>query len=82
MKLLSTNLIIYLTLIWFQGFLAEETIKKTKMTADNLAMVFAPNLLRCPSTDLQVAMDNSKWEMTFVRTLINNLDTSYMDGVV
>ena len=52
------------------------------MTADNLAMVFAPNLLRCPSNDLQVAMDNSKWEMTFVRTLINHMDTSYMEGIV
>ncbi|KAL5267975.1 hypothetical protein ACHWQZ_G004877 [Mnemiopsis leidyi] len=76
------RLVVTFVIKFLQGFLAEETIKKTKMTADNLAMVFAPNLLRCPSTDLQVAMDNSKWEMTFVRTLINNLDTSYMDGVV
>ena len=52
------------------------------MTADNLAMVFAPNLLRCQSKDLQAAMDNAKWEMTFVRTLINNLDTTYMEGVI
>ncbi|XP_063685246.1 rho GTPase-activating protein 39-like isoform X10 [Bolinopsis microptera] len=76
------RLVVTFVIRFLQGFLTEETIKKTKMTADNLAMVFAPNLLRCPSTDLQVAMDNSKWEMTFVRTLINHLDTSYMEGVV
>ena len=27
----------------------EERVALTKMTDDNLAMVFAPNLLRCPS---------------------------------
>ena len=29
----------------------EEHVEKTKMTKDNLAMVFAPSFLRCPSED-------------------------------
>eukprot|EP00116_Pleurobrachia_bachei_P009732 sb/3469994/ len=65
-----------------QSFLTEERKTATRMNADNLAMVFAPNLLRYSGTDLKVVMDNAESEMKFVRTLINNLDTSYMDGVV
>lgn len=76
------RLVVTYVIKFLQGFIKDDIIGKTKMTADNLAMVFAPNLLRCPSNDLQVAMDNSKWEMTFVRTLINHMDTSYMEGIV
>jgi hypothetical protein len=51
----------------------------TKMTQDNLAMVWAPNLLRCVSEDPMVIFNNTRREMYFMRNLINHLNTS--DGV-
>lgn len=47
---------------------------RTKMSVSNLSMVFAPNVLRCPSQDPLVIMANSKFEQNFVQTLINYLD--------
>jgi len=47
----------------------------TKMTYDNLSMVWAPNFLRCPSDDPMVIFNNTKREMTFVRQLVLNLNT-------
>jgi Rho GTPase-activating protein 39 len=46
----------------------------TKMTVSNLAMVFAPNFLRCPSEDPLVILRNSKVEQNFIKTLINYLE--------
>lgn len=46
------------------------------MGVANLAMVFAPNFLRCPSDNPQVIFENTKYEQAFVRTLILNLDTT------
>ncbi|EPZ35453.1 MyTH4 domain-containing protein [Rozella allomycis CSF55] len=45
----------------------------TKMTVQNIAMVFAPNFLRCPSDNPQVIFNNTKYEQIFLRTLILNL---------
>lgn len=39
----------------------------------NLAMVFAPNFLRCPSTNLTTIFENSKHEQNFVKTLLTDL---------
>jgi len=47
-----------------------ETI--TKMSVINLSMVFAPNILRCPSPDPAVILDTQKYQQTFVRHLIEN----------
>jgi len=44
----------------------------TKMTLANLAMVFAPNFLRCPSDNLTTIFDNTKFEQAFLRILILN----------
>jgi hypothetical protein len=52
------------------------------MDASNLAMVMAPNCLRCTSEDPRVIFDNARKEMAFLRTLIQSLDTSYMEGVL
>lgn len=41
------------------------------MNVNNLAMVFAPNFLRCPSESLTTVFENSKYEQAFLRTLIN-----------
>lgn len=43
------------------------------MNVNNLAMVFAPNFLRCPSESLTTVFENSKYEQAFLRTLINQI---------
>jgi hypothetical protein len=47
---------------------------QTKMGTGNLAMVFAPGFLRCPSDNPAVILANSNQEKAFVLTLINNLE--------
>jgi len=49
-----------------------ENQKHTKMTLANLAMIFAPNFLRCPSDDPQTIFENTKYEQAFMRVLISN----------
>lgn len=49
--------------------------KLTKMTYDNLAMVWAPNFLRCPSEDPMTIFQNTKREMSFVRHLVLRKNT-------
>ncbi|VDN35123.1 unnamed protein product [Gongylonema pulchrum] len=56
----------------------EETVKCTKMDVCNLAMVMAPNVLRCGSDDPRVIFDNARREMTFLKTLILHYDTSFI----
>jgi len=51
------------------------------MDASNLAMVMAPNCLRCMSEDPRIIFENARKEMAFIRTLIQSLDTSFMEGV-
>lgn len=64
-----------------QIFSRAEVVQVTKMDASNLAMVMAPNCLRCTSQDPRVIFDNARKEMSFMRTLIQSLDTSFMEGV-
>ena len=54
----------------------------SKMDANNLAMVWAPNCLRCPSDDPMQIFENARKEMTFIRTLIQNLETSFVQDIV
>ncbi|KAJ0180022.1 hypothetical protein K1T71_004613 [Dendrolimus kikuchii] len=70
-RLVLTYLISFL-----QKFTAPEVVSQTKMDSANLAMVFAPNCLRCTSQDPRVILENARKEMTFLKTLITNLDTS------
>ncbi|KAL2916168.1 hypothetical protein HK105_204259 [Polyrhizophydium stewartii] len=42
----------------------------TKMTVANIAMVFAPNFLRCPSDNPATIFENTKFEQAFLRILI------------
>ena len=52
------------------------------MDASNLAMVMAPNCLKCSSNDPKVLYENIRKENQFMRTLIQHLDTSFMEGVI
>jgi len=45
---------------------------KTRMTVQNLAMVFAPNFLRCTSENPTQIFENTKFEQIFLKTLILN----------
>lgn len=63
-------------------FAAPENANVTKMDTNNLAMVMAPNCLRCESDDPKVMFENTRKEMAFMRILIQNLDTSFMEGVL
>lgn len=67
---------------FLQIFSQMEVSSVTKMDASNLAMVMAPNCLRCNASDPKIIFDNARKEMAFIRTLIQHLDTSFMEGVV
>ena len=62
-------------------FTAQDVVSVTKMDASNLSMVFAPNFLRCSSSDPLVIMENTRKEMAFVKTLIHHLDTEAVEGI-
>nr|CAD7402274.1 unnamed protein product [Timema cristinae] len=66
---------------FLQIFARSEVVQVTKMDASNLAMVIAPNCLRCTSQDPRVIFENARKEMAFMRTLIQSLDTSFMEGI-
>ncbi|KAJ1498090.1 Rho GTPase activating protein 39 [Coelomomyces lativittatus] len=55
----------------------------TKMSAQNLAMVFAPSFLRCPSNEPFVILEKTKLEQQFLRNLIHeasfNIDITQVD---
>uniref|UniRef100_A0A8C4YBW5 Rho GTPase-activating protein 39 n=1 Tax=Gopherus evgoodei TaxID=1825980 RepID=A0A8C4YBW5_9SAUR len=77
------NRLVLCYLIHFlQIFAQPSNVGKTKMDVNNLAMVMAPNCLRCQSDDPRVIFENTRKEMSFVRMLIVHLDTSFIRGVV
>lgn len=51
--------VICFVISFMQLFLEERVMEKTKMTAPNLALVMAPNLLRCASDALSVVFVNA-----------------------
>ena len=65
-----------------QVFAADENASVTKMDASNLAMVMAPNCLRCESEEPRIIFENTRKEMDFIRTLVLHMDTSFMEGVL
>ena len=66
----------YETLLYLIKFIRKfcrpEVVEKTKMTAANLAMVWAPNIIRCPSNDPAKILEFTVKEMRFIRDLIEN----------
>ena len=62
-------------------FAAPENANATKMDSSNLAMVMAPNCLRCESEDPNIIFENTRKEMGFIRVLIQNLETGFMEGI-
>lgn len=67
---------------FLQVFAQPSNVAVTKMDVNNLAMVMAPNCLRCQSDDPRIIFENTRKEMSFLRMLIVHLDTSFIEGVV
>ena len=64
---------------FLQLFLDEKVQTVTKMTAPNLALVMAPNLLRCSSESMAVVFTNAQYEQTFVHNLLLHLKCDEVD---
>jgi len=65
-----------LTALFVVHFLKQVSLHEevNKMSVANLAMVFAPNYLRCPSEDPQVILNNTKYEQAWLRSLMAGID--------
>ncbi|XP_053552454.1 rho GTPase-activating protein 39 isoform X2 [Bombina bombina] len=78
-QLPELNRLVLCYLIHFlQIFSQPSKVGTTKMDVNNLAMVMAPNCLRCQSDDPRIIFENTRKEMSFLRMLIVHLDTSYV----
>ncbi|CAB0036467.1 unnamed protein product [Trichogramma brassicae] len=66
---------------FLQIFARPDVVSRTKMDASNLAMVMAPNILRCTSHDPRVILENARREMAFVRTMIETLETAWVEDL-
>ena len=62
--------------------MAPENVAQTKMDVNNLATVMAPSCLRSRHSSPEMLLENTRHEMSFVRTLIENLDTTDMEGII
>ncbi|KDQ06482.1 hypothetical protein BOTBODRAFT_121441 [Botryobasidium botryosum FD-172 SS1] len=79
-KLPTINRRVLLFVISFlQTFLPESVQAVTKMTSANLALVMAPNLLRCDSDSVAVVFTNTKYEHIFVHNLLLHLKCNKVD---
>jgi len=66
--------VVYFVIEYLRKVAQPENVPKTKMSIQNLAMVFAPNFLRCPSVDPSMIFNTQKHQQTFVRHLIEALE--------
>ncbi|KAF8909878.1 Rho GTPase activation protein [Mucidula mucida] len=64
---------------FLQLFLDDRTQTLTKMTPANLALVMAPNLLRCNSDSMAVVFTNAQYEQIFVYNLLLHLKCGEVD---
>ncbi|KAF8160909.1 hypothetical protein B0H34DRAFT_795758 [Crassisporium funariophilum] len=65
---------------FMQLFLEDRTQSVTKMTPANLALVMAPNLLRCNSESMSVVFTNAQYEQIFVYNLLLHLRCDEVDS--
>ncbi|KAJ8596373.1 RhoGAP-domain-containing protein [Rhizopogon salebrosus TDB-379] len=79
-RLPTINRRVVVFLISFLQFFLEERVQAvTKMTAANLALVMAPNLLRCNSESMTVVFTNAQYEQVFVHNLLMHLKCDQID---
>ncbi|ORX96660.1 hypothetical protein K493DRAFT_336817 [Basidiobolus meristosporus CBS 931.73] len=67
------RVVVHFMLYFLQLFTTMDATKHTKMTVANLAMVFAPNFLRCPSENLNEIFEKTRHEQAFVKTLLAHM---------
>jgi Rho GTPase-activating protein 39 len=75
--------VVLFVISFLQLFLEEKVQNVTKMTPANLALVMAPNVLRCNSDSMSVVFTNAQYEQIFVYNLLLHLkcgeiDTNYV----
>ena len=58
--------VVLFVISFLQLFLEDRTQSVTKMTPANLALVMAPNLLRCTSESMSVVFTNAQWVSALV----------------
>jgi len=75
LPILNRRLIIYL-INFLQIVALPQNQQQNKMSFANLAIVFGPSLLRCPSSDPRTILEAQKYEQMFMGHLLRNLDTS------
>ncbi|KAH9014920.1 hypothetical protein EDB85DRAFT_2157100 [Lactarius pseudohatsudake] len=80
-RLPTANRRVVLFVIGFlQLFLDERVLAATEMTSANLALVMAPNLLRCGSDSMTIVFNDAQYEQAFVHNLLNcgEIDAQYV----
>ncbi|RDB25243.1 Rho GTPase-activating protein 39 [Hypsizygus marmoreus] len=71
--------VVLFVISFLQLFLEEKVQSVTKMTPANLALVMAPNLLRCNSDSMSVVFTNAQYEQIFVYNLLLHLQCGDID---
>lgn len=72
--------VVLFVISFLQLFLDEKTQALTKMTPANLALVMAPNLLRCASDSMSVVFTNAQFEQIFIYNLLLHLKCDEVDA--
>ncbi|KAJ6497827.1 hypothetical protein C8R45DRAFT_1211640 [Mycena sanguinolenta] len=71
--------VVLFVISFLQLFLEDKVQNVTKMTPANLALVMAPNLLRCNSDSMSVVFTNAQYEQIFVYNLLLHLKCGDID---
>ncbi|KAJ7497063.1 hypothetical protein FB451DRAFT_1209933 [Mycena latifolia] len=71
--------VVLFVISFLQLFLEDRIQGTTKMTPANLALVMAPNLLRCNSDSMSVCFTNAQYEQIFVYNLLLHLKCGEVD---
>ncbi|KAK2467846.1 hypothetical protein APHAL10511_000141 [Amanita phalloides] len=71
--------VVLFVISFLQLFVEDKVQSATKMTPANLALVMAPNLLRCSSESMSVVFTNAQFEQLFVYNLLLNLKCHEVD---
>mmetsp|Transcript_42023 Transcript_42023/g.37242 ORF Transcript_42023/g.37242 Transcript_42023/m.37242 type:complete len:729 (-) Transcript_42023:66-2252(-) len=58
---------------FLKDLIEDKHIGNTKMNLENVAIVFAPTILKCPHTDSKILLANSKHEKAFTEKIITEL---------
>jgi len=71
--------VVLFVISFLQLFLDDKVQTVTKMPSANLALVMAPNLLRCNSDSMAVVFNNAEFEQMFVNNLLQHLKCNELD---